>query len=763
MVEDRVTKRKLGGIFVIDPNQRIVEWSEGAATLVGVPVQEALGRPCYEVVQGRDAFDCQVGAPGCRGLRALERGHWSGQSSLLVRNRPGPPLRLQCELTVLPSIPGGAVGCLYIRTPHHSSEIEPRQGFSLSPLNPLADVVRDLSALATLATSLSAKSPQESLELALDILREVTSAEAVEVFLTEPGRRGMVLACHSGLWKHAFSQITRFSIGQGFPGLVLAHKEPIVTRALPEDPRYLRTRVKEKGFRSYVCVPIHGFEGIMGSLNVAFRRPDADLDRVLNLLSWARGPLAMMLKAGFLHLRELGNAISLDTGGDLEGSFCRLLNEVLRHMVSISGAQAGILNLLYPKGKGISRRVIEGPISAAPCPALEADTSQVCPALIGGYGFVLNGSRKSWPLPCQHTSRIGTVTYCVPMSVGGEVIGLVQIAYQEFSPMPPTRNLVEVEEVAESVARIVRDARKFLEVVRRTGAARRQRLQMETSITLQSDQVLSPELAKAQQREGQPATPHLDIRCLGPFELYRMGSQIMPDMVQRRKALELLKILLSHDGRPVTKDTLIELLWPEVEPKAGAGRLHVVIHALRRLVEPPGHGGKWVFIHHEGSRYYFNTQAHCFIDVEEFKKLVDLGHKGEQRGNTKSAIHAYEAAVQLYRGDFLEDEPYVDWCWMAREHFRETCLNVLKRLASLCAKAGDSEQSMKHLRRALRIDPPREEVHRELMRSLWAARRRDEALRQYEVCRELLKRDVDVAPLPETDRLAQLIRSSPGP
>ncbi|MBI2876773.1 MAG: GAF domain-containing protein [Candidatus Tectomicrobia bacterium] len=634
----------------------------------------------------------------------------------------------------------------------------PRVDLNLSP-----DRVQDLAALAALTLSLSTTSPQGGWESALDILRQAIGAEAAELFLAEPGGRGMVLACHCGSFQHAFFQITRFNPGEGFPGLVLACQEPILTRALLEDPRYLRTRVKEKGFRSCLSVPLCSPQGVMGSLDVAFRRPDADLDRAFRLLSWASIPLAMRLDSSLLRARDVVDACGLDPDGDLEGEFNRMLGEILRQMVRLGEAQGGTLHLLSSQGKGFAWRVREGATATFRCPMLETEPFQACPAVMGGCGVALYGPRKSRPLPCQHSRNPGAVSYCVPLQIGGEAIGLIQTTYQGVGPHPPTRDLVILEKAAEGAARIIHDARRYLEGRRHTERLHHPWFLRGTGPSFPGDLSSPPGPGRSQPEGGQETAPVLEIRCLGPFELYCRGSLITPDRVMRRKALTLLKILLTHDGRPVSKDTLIELLWPEVNPKAGAGRLRVIVHALRQLVEPPEHGGKWVFIQNEGEHYSFYPQAPYHIDVREFKALVELGHRAEDQGDTPTATRAYEAAVQLYRGDFLEDEPFSEWCWAEREQLREACLEVLKRLAGLCVKAGEGERGVKHLRHALRIDPLREEVHRELMRCLWAAGRRDEALRQYEICRGLLERELDISPLPETRQLVQQIRHSPRP
>lgn len=461
----------------------------------------------------------------------------------------------------------------------HANGRSPESEGGLPPARSSPDILRDLGALARLSTSLSAGALQEDLELALDILRQATGAEVGEIFLVNPQERCVELTAFRGPFRQAFHQITRFKPGEGFPGLVWLRGEHILTRSLPQDPRYLRTQVKESGFQSYICVPLLSPQGVLGSLNLASRRPEPDLEGALRLLSWASAPLSLALRAG-VYRQE---------------------------------------------------------------------------------AHILSG---------------GTAT--MPDS-------------KEKAPLP-----------------------------------------------------------------------FLEIGCLGPFQLRRHGVPVPPPMAPLQKALTLLKILLTYEGHPLSKDTLIEFLWPEADPEAGSARLHVVLHALRRLVELPTAGRRWLFIQQEDGRYFFNLEGPCYLDVKEFMGLVSTGLRAEAKGGAEAAIGAYEAAIKLYRGDFLEDEPFAEWCQGKREHLRGTCLDVLRRLATLEARVGDWEACLKHLRHALQMEPVQEEVHRELMRCLWDAGRRDEALRQYKTCQELLWRELEVKPLPETQDLAQAIYLHPG-
>jgi DNA-binding CsgD family transcriptional regulator len=43
-------------VMEIDYSERVTAWNREAEDLLGIPSREALGRPCYEVLQGRDVF-----------------------------------------------------------------------------------------------------------------------------------------------------------------------------------------------------------------------------------------------------------------------------------------------------------------------------------------------------------------------------------------------------------------------------------------------------------------------------------------------------------------------------------------------------------------------------------------------------------------------------------------------------------------------------------------------------------------------------------
>lgn len=106
----------------------------------------------------------------------------------------------------------------------------------------------------------------------LDAALSTTGAEIAEIFLRESEGDGVSLAGFIGPCSEAFAEITHFDQGQGYPGLVVLHGRPLEASDMQGDDRFLRTQVKDAGFRHFLCVPIPGRKRPLGSLDVAWRQ-----------------------------------------------------------------------------------------------------------------------------------------------------------------------------------------------------------------------------------------------------------------------------------------------------------------------------------------------------------------------------------------------------------------------------------------------------------------------------------------------------------
>jgi DNA-binding SARP family transcriptional activator len=622
---------------------------------------------------------------------------------------------------------------------------------------PLARLLSDLTALTTLATSLDADTIFDRLDALLDLVREATGAESSELFLAEPDSGDVLLTAYRGPFRRAFCQIPRFARGEGFPGLATASRRPVVTGDLGADRRFRRELVKAKGFHSYICAPLCQEGGTLGAICLGSRNASAATAETRRFLTWASGPIATALAAGLL--RAGRDALPDATWFREDGSPDRLLGEILHRIRRLARADGATLVLRLPGGP--VHRVIDGVLAPPTCPYLDGGgTPPGCPVIDDAHGVALFGPRHDWPAACRDLHRHGSVTYCLPLPAGDQHLGILHLAYRDHPPCPPTQQLGPLAQVVSQAGPLVAMAWRAIEQERLAyWPARLDRGGGSPVLTAPGGRTIGETAREAVVERAAGPEPWLRIRCFGDFEIRRDGLLVAPGAFKRRQALTLLKILLTHAGRPVPKEALIEALWPESDPEAASRRLHVVVHALRDVVESDHPHGRTV-IQSVGGGYAFDPSVPYWLDVEEFHTAIAAGHRAEADGARTDAVAAYDAAIQLYRGDFCEDDRFAEWCWLEREQLRELFLAVLERLAALRAARGEPDRAIRHLRQIVRVDPLREVVHYRLMEVLLAAGRPAEALQQYEVFRDLLRQELDIEPSAETTALARRVRMS---
>jgi DNA-binding SARP family transcriptional activator len=252
----------------------------------------------------------------------------------------------------------------------------------------------------------------------------------------------------------------------------------------------------------------------------------------------------------------------------------------------------------------------------------------------------------------------------------------------------------------------------------------------------------------------------LRISTLGRFGL-SVGDHGVPiHRWQRKQALTLLKYLVTNRGRVVHRERLIECLWPEAPEGRGRERLKVTVCSLRRELRIAGVNEEIIGTADEA---YFLLPEAVRLDIEALDDLVREGNGLARRGRTDDALRCYREARDLYRGDYLEEDLYADWCAAERERLREVYLQTLEKMATLYAENGDLDQAVQACRNALAWEPCRESLQRSLMLYLWRKGHRDEALAQYQICAQVLVDTLGVEPVPETQRLChQIQRSSRG-
>ncbi|MEZ4709699.1 MAG: AAA family ATPase [Caldilineaceae bacterium] len=240
-------------------------------------------------------------------------------------------------------------------------------------------------------------------------------------------------------------------------------------------------------------------------------------------------------------------------------------------------------------------------------------------------------------------------------------------------------------------------------------------------------------------------TTELTIQVFG-----NLSIQLGPNALTQQlpvKAQGLL-VYLACTRRPHSRSALAGLFWAELTEEAARANLRLVLSRLRAAL------GDALLITRQSVAFNL-TFPHRF-DVAEFDELAS---DAERLSNAELA-----RAVELYAGPLLNDFQIRDapdfelWIISERERWQRQSVALLFILGERCRQSGQLAEAIATARRILELEPWLEEAHQLLMRLLSVSGQRSAALAHYDICRQVLAKELAVEPAAATVALYEAIR-----
>ena len=235
-----------------------------------------------------------------------------------------------------------------------------------------------------------------------------------------------------------------------------------------------------------------------------------------------------------------------------------------------------------------------------------------------------------------------------------------------------------------------------------------------------------------------------EFRTLGTIDLRAEEGAPFPGPLGHSKRVGLLAYLsASHPIRLHRRETLIALLWPDLDESHGRGMLRHELYELRRALGSDalaGSGAEAVGVN--GDRIWCDARA--FEASLQDGKLVD--------------------AMALLRGEFLPGlhiggGEFDRWLDGERARLTRRAISAAVRLCQRAEMSGDVKAAVHWARRWTDLAPYDETAWRHLLSLLDRTGDRAEALVAYSVFASRLRQDLQIEPDPETRALAEAIRT----
>ncbi|HUY48230.1 MAG TPA: AAA family ATPase [Streptosporangiaceae bacterium] len=238
-------------------------------------------------------------------------------------------------------------------------------------------------------------------------------------------------------------------------------------------------------------------------------------------------------------------------------------------------------------------------------------------------------------------------------------------------------------------------------------------------------------------------TPLLSMRLLGGFRVEHADVARAVSGWQRRSAKTLTKLLATCPEHALHREQILDILWPGADVDSALNSFGKALHAARHAFEPdlPRRTDS-AYLRLTDAMLALNTD-HVAIDADKFEQLAEDALRNQD-------VTSYESALAAYGGELLPEDRYADWCAERRSVLAELRVRLLVGLAEVLGNDGACNEAADQLRAALGQDPTREVAHRRLMHLYAEMGTPDQAVRQFQICADVLRRELDMAPQPET-------------
>ena len=226
----------------------------------------------------------------------------------------------------------------------------------------------------------------------------------------------------------------------------------------------------------------------------------------------------------------------------------------------------------------------------------------------------------------------------------------------------------------------------------------------------------------------------VQVDLLGQFRVIIDGRLVPATDWRRSRSAALVKLLALARAHRLHREQAMEALWPEMPADASAANLRKAVHFARRALGFPD------AIVTERDIVSLAPHADLVIDAELFETAATAALRSGDAA-------ACARAADVYSGELLPDDRYVEWTEDTRERLRMLYARVLR--------AGRLWQ------RLIALDPTDEEAQRALMQAALDAGNRGAVIRQFQKLRDRLHVDLGVGPAPATVALYEQALAQP--
>ena len=163
----------------------------------------------------------------------------------------------------------------------------------------------------------------------------------------------------------------------------------------------------------------------------------------------------------------------------------------------------------------------------------------------------------------------------------------------------------------------------------------------------------------------------------------------------------LLRLLAANAGRPVHREVIQHLLWPEADADSATRNLHVAMSTLRQALAPLADVAGGPLLTRDGDAYRLAPGCNVEVDLIEFDEALNAARRAQAAGDAGAA---FKRALDLYGGELLPEEGPADWVIELRARCLAGVVEASQAVAMSALESGDPEEAARASVNGLRVD-----------------------------------------------------------
>lgn len=225
----------------------------------------------------------------------------------------------------------------------------------------------------------------------------------------------------------------------------------------------------------------------------------------------------------------------------------------------------------------------------------------------------------------------------------------------------------------------------------------------------------------------------MKVRCFGRFKVIIGSGEVK---FRTGKAEELLAYLIDSRGREVSRNEIMDRLWPDYDGDRAVAHFNTTLHYVRKALLR--NGIKAPIEHLRGS-YRLDAGS---IDCDGHRFLARVSAADKINDIT---ISEYEEIAALYTGDYLGDNEF-QWAERNRMLFREKYIRLIIKMADYYNTAGNYSRLVELLKTGLTHEPLHSILNYRLIETLLLLNDRIGAAKYYEIYRRGINNELGLEP-----------------